>query len=139
MRELFEENGYDPDELTHPRDVTADDIDEESRVIVYAVVPSHDPDGLSTTYDVVERDIDDVVPTDEVEAFTDGAVSYPDETPVTHGVVHGYRSVDNLPVFASIGYGDEMYAGDDFADPNRWDRLVTNVRGKSDDFVRFDL
>lgn len=139
MEELYRSHGYDTDTLVHPKDVDVDDIDEDSLVVAYTVVRNPDPDAPATTWDVREYEIDDVVPTDEVSEYTDGAVSYPDGTPVTHGVVWAYRQGD-VPKFASIGYGDELYGEDsDMDDPQRWDRLVSNVLGLSDDFIRFKL
>lgn len=137
MGELLEEHGYDPDALVNPRDVHADDIDDDTTVIAYTVVNNPDPDAPATTYELDEWNVEAVIPTSSVGDYTDGSVTYPDQTPVEHGVVWSYRS-DELPNFASIGHGDDMYGPDaDFDDPNDLERLVVNVRGRSDDYVRF--
>lgn len=137
MRELYADHGYDPASLTHPRNVDASQLSDESIVIAYTTVRNPDPDAPATIYDLEEFEIDGVYPTDEVEDATDGAVSYPDETCVTHGVIWSYVR-GHLPNVESIGYGDEMYGPDsDFADPHDWERLETNVRANSDSFIRF--
>lgn len=138
MRDLYNDEGYDPDELTHPKNVAADDIDDDSVVVAYTTVRNPDPDAPATTWDIVEWEIEDVVPSDDLEDVTDGKVRYPDDTPVTHGVIWGYTN--SIPKVQSIGYGDEMYGPDSkFDDPQRWDRQQSHVLGLSDDFVRFDL
>lgn len=136
MRELYEEEGYDPDELQNPRDVDADDLTDDSVVVAYTAVRNPDPDAPATMYAVTEFDIEAVVPTEDVAEYTDGDVSYPDDTPVTHGVHFAYKH-GNVAEFASIGCGEAMYGEDpEFSDPNRWERPVTRVRGVSDTFVR---
>jgi hypothetical protein len=138
MRELYESEGYNPDELTNPKDVTPEDINNDSTVVVYTVVRNPDINGPATTYALKEWDIEDVVPTKEWEEYTDGMQSYPLDTPVTHSV--HYAFTNGMPKGVSIGYGEEMYGGDsDFDDPHGWERTTANVRGVSDDFIRFNL
>lgn len=139
MADRFRAAGYDPAELVHPKDVTADQITEGTVVIASTIVRNPDPDAPATTRAIEEFEVapDDVIPVEDVAEYTDGAVSYPDDTPVTHGVIWSYRT-GGVPNFASIGYGDEMYGPDsDFDDPQRWDRLARQVSSVSDDFIRF--
>ena len=137
MRDLYEEHGHDTDALVHPKNVSAEALDDGSTVVAYTVVQNHDPDAPATTYDIVEWEIKAVVAADDLEAYSDGVVSYPDDSPVTHGV-HWADRTGGVPKVQSIDYGNQMYGDDsDFDDPQRWDRLVANVRARSDDFIRF--
>lgn len=139
MRDLYADHGYDPAELTHPRDVEASQLSDDSIVVAYTVVSNPDPDAPTTMYDLEEFDIDHVWATDEVAEQTDGAVSFAEDTCVPHAIVWSYVH-GHLPNVESIGYGEEMYGEDsDFDDPNAWDRGVRHVRGLSDDFIRIRL
>jgi hypothetical protein len=139
MRQLLEQNDYTVAELTNPCNVQADDIDEDTVVVAYTVVNNPDPDAPATRYELGEWEVEAVVPADELAEWSDGSVSYPENTPVESGVVWSYRS-DDMPNVASIGYGDDMYGEETtYDDPHRLDRLSANVRGRSDSWVRFKL
>jgi hypothetical protein len=138
MRDVFEAAGYDPDDLVHPKDVDADDLTDESVVVAYTVVRNPDPDAPRTTYDLDEFPVQAVVAADDLEEYTDGKVRFPKNSPVPHGVHWAFGN--GIPKIQAIGYGTDMYGPEsDFEDPHRWDRLVTHVRGRSDDFIRFKL
>lgn len=140
MRELYQRAGFDPDRLVHPKDISADDIVEGTVVVAYTTVRNPDIDGPATTRGFVEWEIgpEDVFATDEVAEATDGTVSFPDDTPIPHAVKWGVRG--GVPMFESIGYGDEFYDSDPkFEDPNRWERTAGNVTSHPDDFFRFRL
>lgn len=140
MRDVYANAGYDPAELPHPRDVLAGDITDDSVVVAYCVVRNPDPEAPATMHQVAEFPIgpDDVFASDEIEAATDGAISY-GETSVPHCVWWANKN-SGVPSVISIGYGDAMYGPDsDFDDPHRWDRLNGHVHAHSDSFVRFDL
>lgn len=135
MRDLYREHGYDPDTLVHPRDATAEDFEGGATLVAYLCIRNPDIDGPATTWDIIEWDLDadDVHPTD-ADYWEEYKVSWPDDSPVTHGVHYGAES----HAVVSIGYGDEMYGPDgDFEDPQRWERTKKHVLGLSDPFIRF--
>lgn len=132
MREFYADEGYDPASLTHPRDVSPDDLDDDSRVIAYTVVRNPDINGPATTWALDEYEVQAVVPVEEAKEYTDGAVWYTDSTTATHAVHWAYRTGD-VPKLIAINH--EPY---DDRDPHGWDRTQRNVLGLSDDFIRFD-
>jgi hypothetical protein len=137
MRQFIESEGYNFDETVNPCNVKDSDLTEDSRVLAYTSVPNYG-DGPATTYDLVEFEIESVVPAEELEEYSDGAASFPEDTPVPLWVHFAYRG--DIPQGVSVGYGESLYGEEsDFDDPHRGDRLRSHVLGRSDTYVRFLL
>lgn len=130
MAELYESAGYDLDELQAPRNVSADDVTEDTAVVAYTVTK----DG----YQLVEWDAE--LFRDDADVFQDCQVQWPAEE-ITHVLKWSYENGE-IPKAEAIGFGDafmDFYEKHDKVPPNSYRRSVSAVRAMSDDFIRVRL
>lgn len=131
MRELLEDVGIDTDELTHPRKVTAEMVREADAVEIVAYTPTREG------YEVVEWEAE-LLPHD-AKPFEENSISWPAEE-IKYVLKWAKDSITGAPKAEAIGY-DDTFADfyEDHQAPDALDRLVANVRGRSDDWTQVRL